>query len=171
MTTAGGITVRPIRDNHRTAVAALMRTHGIGGTGPWEMESGRQLVFDHLVAVEDGQVVGWLEGRLDADGGPHPRFNLPYANGAWLYWIVVSPDHRRCGIGRALINAAATVARDRGCEFIGGLVDQNSPWEERLAFLTQCGLLPLVPADPSDAVGNSTQAVIAATSAWSTSDG
>lgn len=151
-------------------MAALMRSHGVEGTGPWEMESGRQLVFDHLVAVEDEQVFGWLEGRLNADGRPHPRFNLTYANSAWLYWIVVSPHHRRRGIGQALINAAATVALHRGAEFIGGLVDQNSPWEERLAFLTHCGLLPLVPADPSDAVGNTTQAVIAATSAFSTSD-
>ncbi|KPC85940.1 GNAT family acetyltransferase, partial [Streptomyces sp. NRRL WC-3753] len=62
----------------------------------------------HLfLAYATGEPVGFISGRetTHPDKGPEML----------LYELGVAPAHRRLGIGRALIEALAEVARERGC--------------------------------------------------------
>ncbi|MGW9291937.1 GNAT family N-acetyltransferase [Streptomyces albidoflavus] len=62
----------------------------------------------HLfLAYADGEPVGFISGveTTHPDKGPEML----------LYELGVAPAHRRLGIGRALIEALAEVARERGC--------------------------------------------------------
>jgi GNAT superfamily N-acetyltransferase len=48
--------------------------------------------------------------------------------GLWLEDLFVYPEHRGAGIGKALLRAVATVARDRGCgRFEWSVLDWNAP--------------------------------------------
>jgi len=48
--------------------------------------------------------------------------------GLWLEDLFVYPEHRGTGVGRALLRAVATVARDRGCgRFEWSVLDWNAP--------------------------------------------
>jgi ribosomal protein S18 acetylase RimI-like enzyme len=44
----------------------------------------------------------------------------------FLYELAVHPDHRRRGIGRALVGALAELARDRGCYGMWVLTDAEN---------------------------------------------
>jgi ribosomal protein S18 acetylase RimI-like enzyme len=68
-----------------------------------------------LVAVADAEVLGVTSVRW-ADGcdPPHP----------WLYGLHVAADHRRRGIGRALMAAGEDVARERGAAYLSLDVDR-----------------------------------------------
>ena len=56
-----------------------------------------------LVAEKDGEIVGHAQGRVRRGG-----YN-------WLDFIGVSPDHRRQGIGRELLNCFIEMSRKGGC--------------------------------------------------------
>ena len=63
-----------------------------------------------FVADVDGRAVGWV----------HVAF-AEYADAeafAVIAGLVVDRDHRRLGIGRALVDRAETWARDRGCSIV-----------------------------------------------------
>jgi ribosomal protein S18 acetylase RimI-like enzyme len=57
------------------------------------------LVF---VAEKDGQILGACQAGYDGHRG-------------WLYGVAVSPQHRRKGIGTALVKAAIEALREIGC--------------------------------------------------------
>jgi GNAT superfamily N-acetyltransferase len=63
-----------------------------------------------FVADVDGRAVGWLHVAfaeyIDAEAF------------AVIAGLVVDRDHRRLGIGRALVDRAETWARDRGCSIV-----------------------------------------------------
>lgn len=59
----------------------------------------RDLFF---VAVVDGAVTGTVMGGYDGHRG-------------WVYSVAVKPEHRRRGIGRALIERLEAALVDRGC--------------------------------------------------------
>jgi GNAT superfamily N-acetyltransferase len=59
-----------------------------------------------LVAVESGRRVGLCSVYLDLD-------SVRYGQRAWIEDLVVSPDRRSAGIGRALLDAARTWGRER----------------------------------------------------------
>ena len=56
-----------------------------------------------LVAEKDGEIVGHAQGRVNRGGY------------SWLGFMGVSPDHRRQGIGRALLNGFIEESRRSGC--------------------------------------------------------
>jgi ribosomal protein S18 acetylase RimI-like enzyme len=60
-----------------------------------------------LLAVEDGAAVGFVSGVETT----HPDKGTEM----FLYELSVAESHRRRGIGTALVDALAEVARDRGC--------------------------------------------------------
>ena len=56
-----------------------------------------------LVAEKDGEIVGHAQGRVNRGGY------------SWLGFMGVSPDHRRRGIGRALLHKFIEESRKSGC--------------------------------------------------------
>jgi len=108
-----GVQVRPAVMEDLPACAVLLASRDGGTASSWLsrlriwLEAG-QLLF---VAVHQGKVVGYA--RLawqtpEAIGGR----NVP--GGYYLSGIIVAPEFRRRGIGRALTKARCAWARDRG---------------------------------------------------------
>ena len=79
-----------------------------------------------VTAVEDGDLVGFV--NVAWDGGVH----------AFLLDTVVRADHRRRGIGRALVAAAVEGAHGTGCEWLH--VDFYD--HLRGFYLDECGFSP-----------------------------
>ena len=86
-----------------------------------------------LVAERAGAVTGLVTAQLvvsTAEGAPS----------AWLEDVVVLPDERGRGTGRALVEAAAAWARERGATRLQLLVDEeNAP---ALGFYRRLGWAP-----------------------------
>ena len=55
-----------------------------------------------FIAVKDRQLVGTAMAGYDGHRG-------------WIYYVVVSPNHRRLGIGSALMGHAEEALREKGC--------------------------------------------------------
>ena len=55
-----------------------------------------------FIAVKDQQLVGTAMAGYDGHRG-------------WIYYVVVSPNHRRQGIGSALMGHAEEALREKGC--------------------------------------------------------
>jgi GNAT superfamily N-acetyltransferase len=68
-----------------------------------------------LVAVSDGEVLGFVCLWADEDFGEH--YAVP-ARAAHLSDLVVRAPQRRVGLGQALVGAAERFARDRGAELL-----------------------------------------------------
>jgi ribosomal protein S18 acetylase RimI-like enzyme len=86
-----------------------------------------------IVAVENGVVVGTLDGY--ALRQPHlrrPQF--------LLYEIDVAVEHRRRGIGRALVDGFADEARKRDAEVIWVLTHRSNA--AAVALYRACGFAP-----------------------------
>ena len=80
-----------------------------------------------VTAVEDGELVGFV--NVAWDGGVH----------AFLLDTLVRADHRRRGIGRALVAAAVDGARATGrCEWLHVDFDDHL----RGFYLDDCGFTP-----------------------------
>jgi aminoglycoside 6'-N-acetyltransferase I len=102
---------RDARD-HVEQAAALLHAAFLHRTEDWQdLASALQEVHDSLtadrisrVAVDDtGQVLGWI--------GAIPS----YAGRVWeIHPLVVSPSHRRMGVGRALVDDIEQVVATRG---------------------------------------------------------
>ena len=61
--------------------------------------------------------------------------------GIWLEDVFVRPEHRRAGIGRALVEQLAALAVERGCGRVEwSALDWNEP---ALAFYRELGARPL----------------------------
>ncbi len=96
-------TVRPARLDEYPAFARLFPM--LGTTDPlasperWASDLGPQTLF----AERDGLVVGYLYGQALSTMG-------------YVRHVVVAPEARGAGVGRALMLSAAEVFRDRGCE-------------------------------------------------------
>ncbi|HEY3273706.1 MAG TPA: GNAT family N-acetyltransferase [Methanocella sp.] len=73
----------------------------------------------NLVARAKGQVIGWA--MLDVTGSKLP-------SGLATVSVFVSPDYRKIGVGRALLNAAVDVAASNGIsKVITSIVPKNVP--------------------------------------------
>lgn len=59
-----------------------------------------------VTARENGELIGFA--NVPWDGGIH----------AWLQDVVVAPNHHGRGVGKGLVAAAATAAREAGCEWL-----------------------------------------------------
>ncbi|MDP8932077.1 MAG: GNAT family N-acetyltransferase [Actinomycetota bacterium] len=69
-----------------------------------------------LVADLEGEPVGYLWARELSR--PENPFTKP-ARTLYVHHVVVHPDHRRCGIGRALFDFVEQEARERGVTRLG----------------------------------------------------
>lgn len=71
------------------------------------LERARSMIADSdrllLVAEKEGEIIGHAQGRLNRGGY------------SWLGFMGVSPDNRREGTGRALLNRFIEESREHGC--------------------------------------------------------
>lgn len=101
------IHIRPFEETDEPAVVALW-TAVFNYPAPHNEPSlamRRKLAVQRelfLVAVENNQVVGTVMGGYDGHRG-------------WIYSLAVSPDHRRRGIGTALMRHIEHALRERDC--------------------------------------------------------
>ena len=81
-----------------------------------------------LVAVDDGKVIGTIMAGYDGHRG-------------WLYCVAVATQHRRCGIGSALVREAEIRLRALGCHKINLQIRlSNLPVQafyDRLGYATE----------------------------------
>jgi GNAT superfamily N-acetyltransferase len=93
----------------------------------------RSLVY--LAAFADEELVGFV--HVAWDGGVH----------AFLLEPTVDPRYQRRGLGRALVARAATIARERGAEWLhADYPPALRGFYAAVGFLpTEAGLLPLRP--------------------------
>lgn len=97
------------------------------------LDSGRCL----LVAIDEaGAVVGMLAARCDSVGGIDltPVLHVTH--------LVVDPNHRRRGVGRALLAAAVRLADEEGLEHVVCTAAAGS--REGNRYLARIGFAPLV---------------------------
>ena len=99
--------VRPFEESDTEAVAALWRD--VFPDAPSRNDPGRDIARKlavqrelFLVACESDRVVGTAMAGYDGHRG-------------WVYYVAVSPDHRRRGIGAALMRAVEDALERRGC--------------------------------------------------------
>jgi GNAT superfamily N-acetyltransferase len=92
---------------------------------PYDFAPELQHALTYVCAYDGDELVGFV--RLAWDGGIH----------AFLLEPTVRPEYRRRGIGRALVERAVAVARERGLEWI------HVDYEPGLAaFYQACGFRP-----------------------------
>jgi ribosomal protein S18 acetylase RimI-like enzyme len=86
-----------------------------------------------LVAVAGDLVVGLLD--LEVEPAPGVLWDTD-ARGGVIWHVAVHPDHRRCGIGSALVDRAFVLARDAGLEVVQAWT-RDDPWVH--AWYEACG--------------------------------
>ncbi|AYF98994.1 GNAT family acetyltransferase [Protaetiibacter intestinalis] len=120
--------IRPFSVSDTEAVVTLWRAAGL--TRPWNdpyRDIERKLTVQpelFLVAEEADAVVGTAMGGYDGHRG-------------WLYYLAVAPDHRREGIGRALVAAVEERLLALGCPKLN--LQVRADGEEALAFYRDLG--------------------------------
>ena len=125
------MTVERMNATHVPQIAQLEK---LCFSDPWSEQSiASELenrLSDWFVALEDGQVVGYVGSQTVIDGSD-------------MMNIAVHPDHRRKGIAQALVEALETCLRNRDSKMLLLEVrDSNAPaitLYEKLGFL-QVGL-------------------------------
>lgn len=98
-----------------------------------------------LVAMENGRVVGWLEGVLDWDY-TEPGAPTPPPHG-YILAVVVDPESRRRGIGRALLDLFVAEAREADVRWVYLIPEGGEGTAGRLAFFHAAGFTELPPTD------------------------
>lgn len=121
-------TIRPYRESDERAVIDLW--HSCGLVVPWNdpaRDIRRKLAMQRelfLVAVESEEVVGTVMAGYDGHRG-------------WVNYLAVQPDHRRHGLGRALMDAAEAGLDAAGCAKINLQVRMAN--QEAIAFYEAIG--------------------------------
>lgn len=128
--TSLNVQIRPFLDSDEAAVAALWR-EVFPGSPAWnhpETDIRRKLAVQRdlfLVAVLDSEIVGTAMGGYDGHRG-------------WVYYVAVSPRHRRHGIGTALMTGVEEGLARIGCPKLNLQVrasnDQVVAFYERLGY-------------------------------------
>jgi ribosomal protein S18 acetylase RimI-like enzyme len=147
-----GLTARPTPSD----ATAVHITHGIARDIPeigalytsaeWSPPGGIRKRDNYLLARRHRKLAGVLMYWLEEPDAPlHHAPAVVYANDhrLWVSEIVVATDAQRCGIGQALMAAAAHVAAAEGVPYIrtcpsrgGGVQEQHG----RIAFFAACGM-------------------------------
>ena len=99
--------IRPCTIHDRAAVVALWATvfpDNPPHSAPAKVFDAKLTVHDGMlfVATEGSSVIGTAMAGYDGHRG-------------WLYTVAVLPEHRRGGIGTALVRHAVGALRDAGC--------------------------------------------------------
>ena len=99
--------IHPYRKEEETAVIALWERCGL--TTPWnnpQADIARKMTVqpEMFLIAEDGQgnVIGTVMAGFDGHRG-------------WINYLAVATEHRRRGVGKALMDAAADRLRSIGC--------------------------------------------------------
>ncbi len=122
------LAIAPLADADIDAGVALW--HRCGLTRPWndpQRDIERKMSTQpelFLVAVQDEALVGSAMVGFDGHRG-------------WVYYLVVSPQHRGRGIGRALMHQAEQLLVERGCPKINLLIRSSNA--EVIAFYRKLG--------------------------------
>jgi phosphinothricin acetyltransferase len=125
------ITIEKMSPQDRDEIVSLFREGVQSGDlvldtddpGTRDIAAGR-----NLVARAQGRVIGWA--TLDVAGGKLP-------SGLAIVSVFVSPDYRRIGVGRTLLNAAVDMAASNGIsKVISSVVPKNVP---ALLLHKKCG--------------------------------
>jgi ribosomal protein S18 acetylase RimI-like enzyme len=120
--------IRPFRPADEDGVVALW--HACGLTRPWNdprRDIQRKLSEQpelFLVATENDALLGSAMAGFDGHRG-------------WVYYLAVSPQHRRLSVGRALMQEAERLLIERGCPKINLLVRSSNA--EVIAFYRKLG--------------------------------
>jgi ribosomal protein S18 acetylase RimI-like enzyme len=120
--------IRPFRPADEDGVVALW--HACGLTRPWNdphRDIQRKLSEQpelFLVATDNDALIGSAMVGFDGHRG-------------WVYYLAVSPQHRRLSVGRALMQEAERLLMERGCPKINLLVRSSNA--EVIAFYRKLG--------------------------------
>ena len=99
------MTIEKMSREHLSEVASIEE---MSFSLPWSLESLELMLTDQasaLVALEDGRVLGYVGMMCVLDEGQ-------------IINVAVHPDARRRGVGRRLLEAAQTYAKERGIVFL-----------------------------------------------------
>ena len=113
------IKIRPYRESDEEAVAALWR-EVFSAAPSWnhpETDIRRKLEVQRdmfLAALLDGELVGTALAGYDGHRG-------------WVYYLAVSPRHRRRGIGRLLMERVEKILTEVGCPKLNLQVRADNP--------------------------------------------
>jgi len=122
------VRIRPFEPADESTVVALWRECGL--TRPWNdphRDIQRKLSEQpelFLVATIDDALVGTAMVGFDGHRG-------------WVYYLAVSPLHRKRSIGRALMREAERLLMERGCPKINLLVRSSNT--DVIAFYRELG--------------------------------
>lgn len=123
------ITVRPAREQDLESLVGLLRLlfaiEADFNCNPAKQRQGLALLLNEsrarvLVAEEAGTILGMCTGQVvisTAEGGPS----------ILVEDVVVVPERRGQGVGRTLVDALATWAREQGATRMQLLADKNNP--------------------------------------------
>jgi len=140
---AGGFARRmPSAGRHRAGMAATCTWRGPFTNG--EMNALHTAAFDCPVAAYDWEEqvrrhsLGWAVTR--DDGALAGFVNVIWDGGvpAWIQDLMVAGEHRRQGVGTALVAVAREAARHAGCEWLHVDFDE----EHRAFYVEACGFTP-----------------------------
>ncbi len=124
------IEIRPFRPEDREAVVALWDRCGL--LRPWNdprKDVERKLRVQpelFLVGTVDAAVVAAVMAGYEGHRG-------------WINYLAVSPEHRRAGLGRAMMAAAEGRLKALGCPKVNLQVRRDNP--EVIAFYAHLGYL------------------------------
>ena len=109
--------IRPFQPDDEAAVVALW--HECGLTRPWNdphADIARKLTEQpelFLVGTVDGELIASAMAGYDGHRG-------------WVYYLAVSPRHRKQSYGRALMREAERLLVERGCPKVNLLVRSSN---------------------------------------------
>jgi len=124
------IEIRPFRPEDQEAVVALWQRCGLIRTwnDPRRDIARKQRVQPELflVGTVDGAVVAAVMAGYEGHRG-------------WINYLAVLPEHRRAGLGRAMMAAAEGRLKTLGCPKVNLQVRRDNP--EVIAFYARLGYL------------------------------
>jgi ribosomal protein S18 acetylase RimI-like enzyme len=138
MTTSGkDVKIRPMERGDINAILAVygkIREEKIPGVKRSRLSYRGAITFDEvaltnpggpldlsLVAEVDGNVVGFIWGRLALVGIPIDEVGI-------IHMLIVDPDYQKQGIATKLVNAMVKRCHDRGVNTLRAVIDERH-WE------------------------------------------
>jgi ribosomal protein S18 acetylase RimI-like enzyme len=112
--------IRPAREDESAEVLRLWREANVTPPSLSDSVEGLTRLMREpnavlLLAVRDGRIVGSVIGGWDGWRGN-------------IYRLAVTPDYRRRGIARELVERITRALFDKGAEIISALAEHEHPW-------------------------------------------